>query len=103
MYIKPSKDLRNDYASISNLCKESGEPVFFTKNGEGDLVVMSIEAYEKLKKEQDDRTKEALLADELIASLDYVLNGGKTSTISEFRDKMRSMIDEKFGTDFRAV
>ena len=33
---------------ISDLCHKSQEPVFITKNGYGDLVVMSIEAYEKL-------------------------------------------------------
>ena len=47
MIIKASAALRNDYASISNLAKESNEPIYITKNGEGDMVLMSIEAYEK--------------------------------------------------------
>jgi len=46
--IKSSADLRNDYNGISNLCHTYSEPVFITKNGKGDLAVMSIEAYEKL-------------------------------------------------------
>lgn len=46
MKIRPSTALRNEYNEISEYCKREGEPVFITKNGEGDLVVMSIEAYE---------------------------------------------------------
>lgn len=46
--IKSSADLRNDYNGISNLCHKYNEPVFITKNGKGDLAVMSIEAYEQL-------------------------------------------------------
>ena len=46
--IKSSTDLRNNYTEISKFCHESREPVFITKNGQGDLAVMSIEAYEML-------------------------------------------------------
>ncbi len=46
--IKSSADLRNNYNEISTLCHNYGEPVFITKNGKGDLAVMSIEAYEQL-------------------------------------------------------
>lgn len=45
--IRPVSDLRNNFAEISELCHSQDEPVFFTKNGTGDLAVMSIEAYEK--------------------------------------------------------
>jgi prevent-host-death family protein len=44
--IRPSADLRNNYNEISELCHEYAEPVFITKNGTGDLAVMSIETYE---------------------------------------------------------
>ena len=47
MMIRPSAALRNDYTGISELAKSTNEPIFITKNGEGDLVVMSIEAYER--------------------------------------------------------
>jgi prevent-host-death family protein len=47
-HIKSSTDLRNNYNEISRFCHESREPVFITKNGQGDLAVMSIETYEIL-------------------------------------------------------
>ena len=46
--IKSSTDLRNNYNEISRFCQESREPIFITKNGQGDLAVMSIETYEML-------------------------------------------------------
>ena len=46
--IKSSADLRNNYNEISTFCHNYPEPVFITKNGKGDLAVMSIEAYEDL-------------------------------------------------------
>lgn len=46
--IKSSADLRNSYNDISNFCHAYAEPVFITKNGKGDLAVMSIEAYEQM-------------------------------------------------------
>ena len=45
--IRPISDLRNKSHEIARLCHETGEPVFITKNGEGDLVVMSLAAYER--------------------------------------------------------
>ena len=46
--IKSSADLRNNYNEISTFCHYYSEPVFITKNGKGDLAVMSIETYEQL-------------------------------------------------------
>ncbi len=48
--IKSSTDLRNGYNAISTFCHENREPVFITKNGQGDLAVMSIELYEEIIK-----------------------------------------------------
>ena len=46
--IKSSADLRNNYNEISTFCHNYSEPVFITKNGKGDLAVMSNETYEEL-------------------------------------------------------
>lgn len=46
--IRPSSDLRNNYNEISQFCHKYKEPVYITKNGQGDLAVMSIETYEQL-------------------------------------------------------
>ena len=46
--IRASADLRNNYNEISTFCHEYSEPVFITKNGKGDLAVLSIETYEEL-------------------------------------------------------
>ncbi len=46
--IKSSAELRNNYNEISNFCHTYPEPVFITKNGKGDLAIMSIEAYEDM-------------------------------------------------------
>ena len=47
--IKPISDLRNNARELSELCHDSGEPIFITKNGEGDMVLMSLAAYERLQ------------------------------------------------------
>ncbi|MGV8122715.1 MAG: type II toxin-antitoxin system Phd/YefM family antitoxin [Candidatus Xenobiia bacterium LiM19] len=45
--IKPISDLRNNFNEISEICHREGEPVFITRNGQGDLVVMSMALYER--------------------------------------------------------
>lgn len=47
--VRSSADLRNSYNEISTFCHAYGEPVYITKNGKGDLAVMSIEHYEQLE------------------------------------------------------
>lgn len=55
--IKSSTAIRQNYTEISNLCKETGEPVFLTKDGEGDLVVMNISAYDQRVRQLELREK----------------------------------------------
>lgn len=85
MNILPSTSLRNQYNDISKKCKETGEPIFLTKNGEGDLVVMSIEAYEK----QQDllKLKERLLDIELEQK-----NGAKYYTLDELDASLKKLL-----------
>ena len=87
MQIKPSAAIRQGYNEVSALCKRTREPVYLTKNGEGDLVVMDIEAFQQREKmlelrEQLVRVEEERLAgregnspDDLAAYLDHVLEG----------------------------
>ncbi len=61
--IRPVSDLRNNFADISKIVHATSEPVFLTKNGYGDMVVMSIEAYENklFKSETYHKLREAEL------------------------------------------
>jgi prevent-host-death family protein len=47
--IKPISDLRNRAKELSRLCHDTGEPIFITRNGEGDMVLMSVAAYDRLQ------------------------------------------------------
>jgi len=67
--ILPSSDLRNKYNEISTFCNTYNEPVFITKNGTGDLVLLSNAAYEELS----GRRKLHRLLDE---GLNAMKNGG---------------------------
>lgn len=85
MIIRPSAAIRQNYREIADLCRKTSEPVFLTKNGEGDLVVMDIETYNrrekmlKLREEllavEEDRAagKTGCTLDELGAYLDDVI------------------------------
>ena len=50
MNIKPSAAIRQNYNEIAELCRSSQEPVYLTKNGEGDLVVMDLETFTRREK-----------------------------------------------------
>lgn len=51
--IRPVSDLRNNFADISKTVHETAQPVFLTKNGYGDMVVLSMEAFEALQFESE--------------------------------------------------
>ena len=86
MLIKASATIRQNYNEIAALCRSTGEPVYLTKNGEGDIVVMDVESF--VRREKMLRLREELLAveedrvtgrvgvtpDELETYLDGVIN-----------------------------
>ncbi len=86
MTIRPSAVIRQNYNDISLFCKETSEPVFLTKNGEGDLVVMSIEAYSK---------REALLKlrENLLVVEEERLSGKVGVSLNELDNYLDNLID----------
>ena len=87
MQIKPSASIRQNYNEIAVLCKTSGEPVYLTKNGEGDLVVMDIDTFTR-------REKMLKLREELLAVEEDRLAGHMGSTPDELDSYLDSIIDE---------
>lgn len=85
--IRPSSDLRNKYNEISEFCRKYNEPVFITKNGKGDLVVLSNAEYERLSGQQELRC----LLDEGLASM----KKGKGRPAEEFF----AALESRFGFD----
>ena len=87
MNIRPSAAIRQNYNEIAELCRKTAEPVFLTKNGEGDLVVMDIETYNR-------REKMLKLREELLAVEEDRMNGNKGYSVEEVAAMMRSVIQE---------
>lgn len=87
--IRPVSDLRNNFADISKTVHETAKPVFLTKNGYGDMVVLSMEAFESLQFESEvyfklqEAEKEAKLTDkrysssEVLQAMREVIGGGQ--------------------------
>lgn len=55
--IRPISDLRNKFTEVSSEAQETAAPIFLTRNGVGEMVVMSMEAYENLQFESEVHTK----------------------------------------------
>ena len=76
--IRPVSDLRNNFADISKTVHETAKPVFLTKNGYGDMVVMSMEAFESLQFESEvyfklqEAEREAELTDKRYSSTEVL-------------------------------
>ena len=70
--IRPISDLRNNSNEISEFCRSSREPVFITKNGVGDMVVLSIDMYERQQAQLDLYAKLAEAEAESVSSSDGV-------------------------------
>ena len=86
MQIKPSAAIRQNYNEIADMCRKSAEPVFLTKNGEGDLVVMDIETYNK-------REKMLQLREELLAVEEDKMAGRAGCNIDELESYLDDIIE----------
>jgi len=89
LMIRPITDLRNNFADISKLIKERDEPIFLTKNGHGDMVVMSIETYNKQQENQALRSK-------IIESEAQYQKDQKSYSADEVFERMVRRIEDKF-------
>lgn len=87
MIIKASAALRNDYTSISNMAKETKEPIYITKNGEGDLVLMSIDAFEKREQRLQLRAK-------ILQAEQERIEGAETLSVSQAKKRLRERVNE---------
>ena len=83
--IKSISSLRNRTREIASLCHDQDEPVYLTTNGEGDLVVMSIDHYERLKAQVD-------LFEKLSVAQAQSRSGKKGITHKQMMAKLRSRI-----------
>jgi prevent-host-death family protein len=86
--IKSSTMLRNNYNDIARLAHEKAEPIYITRNGEGDLVVMSIDAFERREAMLDLREKLLLAEQQRLA-------GEPTVTLDEAHQRLKDKINEK--------
>ena len=87
MLIKASTALRNDYPTISNLAHQTSEPIYITKNGEGDLVIMSIDAFERREQLLQLRLK-------VLQAEEERLSGAQTISVADARRKLRERVHE---------
>ncbi len=87
MNIRPSATIRQNYNEIADMCKETKEPVFLTKNGEGDLVVMDIETYNR-------REKMLKLREELLSVEEDRISGRSGCTLDELDKYLDDIIEE---------
>ena len=87
MNIRPSAAIRQNYNEIATMCRETAEPVFLTKNGEGDLVVMDIETFNR-------REKMLKLREELLAVEEDRIAGRCGCTLEELDDYLNEVIAE---------
>jgi len=88
MVIKSSAELRNNYRKVADYCIKNNEPVFLTNNGKGELVVMSIEAYNKQQQSLKIQKDLLLIEAEKIASRAHY------TPASEVLGEMSQIIDK---------
>ena len=87
MNIRPSAAIRQNYNEIAELCRKSQAPVYLTKNGEGDLVIMDIESFTR-------RDKMLELRENLLAVEEDRAMGRRGCTIEELEHFLDGILDE---------
>lgn len=100
MIIKPSAMIRNNYNEVADLCRRTGEPVYLTRNGEGDLVVCDIDSFshreEELRQKEHElyvAEKKQWLKNELKRVDDWRRAGHPDIPLDEFKKRFDKYVD----------
>ena len=83
--IKPSSELRQNYNSIAEICRSTKMPVFLTRNGAGDTVIMDMDTYNR-------REEDLAAAERLVSAERNRLAGVRGYTLAVFKQNMQEAI-----------
>ena len=109
--IIPSADLRNNYNKISKRCHETKEPIYVTRNGVNDLVVLSDEVFEKMRKQNEESEEERIdrlvsekfdkqykdledIKNDLLKNISIALKQAENGEVISFEDFCKEMSEE---------
>ena len=109
--IIPSADLRNNYNKISKRCHEAKEPIYVTRNGVNDLVVLSDEVFEKMRKQNEESEEERIdrlvsekfdkqykdledFKNDLLKNISIALKQAENGEVISFEDFCKEMSEE---------
>ena len=109
--IIPSADLRNNYNKISKRCHETKEPIYVTRNGVNDLVVLSDEVFEKMRKQNEESEEERIdrlisekfdkqykdlenFKNDLLKNISIALKQAENGEVISFEDFCKEMSEE---------
>ena len=109
--IIPSADLRNNYNKISKRCHETKEPIYVTGNGVNDLVVLSDEVFEKMRKQNEESEEERIdrlvsekfdkqykdledFKNDLLKNISIALKQAENGEVISFEDFCKEMSEE---------
>ena len=109
--IIPSADLRNNYNKISKKCHETKEPIYVTRNGVNDLVVLSDEVFEKMRKQNEESEEERIdrlvsekfdkqykdledFKNDLLKNISIALKQAENGEVISFEDFCKEMSEE---------
>ena len=109
--IIPSADLRNNYNKISKRCHETKEPIYVTRNGVNDLVVLSDEVFEKMRKRNEESEEERIdrlvsekfdkqykdledFKNDLLKNISIALKQAENGEVISFEDFCKEMSEE---------
>ena len=109
--IIPSADLRNNYNKISKRCHETKAPIYVTRNGVNDLVVLSDEVFEKMRKQNEESEEERIdrlvsekfdkqykdledFKNDLLKNISIALKQAENGEVISFEDFCKEMSEE---------